>query len=206
MGQRVRRGGGRGRGRRVRSFQTRNDIFSKNSQKMSAILAPYRDIAARISTQYDKAKASGDLFAYDSTVDHVDEDGVRVRCLPCLSSRFPPTSSRYPQTNSSLCTFLLPDATLLERSHISLRSVSALRLRQSTTLRSQLAPAATTTTSDPTQRPSGPSPTTRSMVRTRATCSSERSARRKAKRRWLRSSTSSRSFLVRLRTPLSPVF
>lgn len=74
---------GSSRGRRVRSFQTRNDIFSKNSKKMSAILAPYRDIAARISTQYDKAKASGDLFAYDSTVDHVDEDGVRVRCLPC---------------------------------------------------------------------------------------------------------------------------
>lgn len=44
-----------------------------------SVLAPYKEIASRLSSQYEKAKQSGDLFAYDSTVEHVEEDGVRVR-------------------------------------------------------------------------------------------------------------------------------
>jgi hypothetical protein len=44
-----------------------------------SVLAPYKEIASKLPGQYEKAKASGDLFAYDSTVEHVEEDGVRVR-------------------------------------------------------------------------------------------------------------------------------
>lgn len=43
-----------------------------------SVLAPYKEIASKLSGQYEKAKVSGDLFAYDSTVEHVEEDGIRV--------------------------------------------------------------------------------------------------------------------------------
>jgi hypothetical protein len=49
-----------------------------------SVLAPYKEIASKLPGQYEKAKASGDLFAYDSTVEHVEEDGVRVRSPPLL--------------------------------------------------------------------------------------------------------------------------
>ena len=51
-----------------------------------SVLAPYKEIASKLSSQYEKAKASGDLFAYESTIEHVEEDGVRVSCFAPLPS------------------------------------------------------------------------------------------------------------------------
>ncbi|CED85235.1 APA1_2 [Phaffia rhodozyma] len=54
-----------------------------------ALLAPYKAIVAKLSSQFAKAKASGDLNSYESTVNEVEQDGLRyeIRVCPALKEK-----------------------------------------------------------------------------------------------------------------------
>lgn len=45
----------------------------------ASLLAPYKAIVANLSSQFEKAKAKGDLNSYESVMNEVEDDGVRVR-------------------------------------------------------------------------------------------------------------------------------
>ena len=49
-----------------------------------SLLAPYKELAALIPAQFDKAKASGALNSYPSTTELVTEDGQDVSQLDLL--------------------------------------------------------------------------------------------------------------------------
>lgn len=51
----------------------------------ASLLAPYKAIVANLSSQFEKAKAKGDLNSYESVMNEVEDDGVRVRLSLSLS-------------------------------------------------------------------------------------------------------------------------